>query len=99
MDDDSEVTELLEHKQLHVVKTCKNAKVLILSSDKSIPKHCIDKPILVLDYALLEKHSNAVSAFFWQKGRPNIVFIKKRLQRFSISLPSTYDKYLEEQIW
>jgi len=98
-DDDSDMTGLLERKQLHVVKTCKNAKVLILSSDKSIPKHCIDKPILVLDYALLEKHSNAVSAFFWQKGRPNIVFIKKRLQRFSISLPSTYDKYLEEQIW
>ena len=99
MDDDSDVTGLLERKQLHVVKTCKNAKVLILSSDKSIPKYCIDKPILVLDYDLLEKHSNAVSAFFWQKGRPNIVFIKKRLQRFSISLPSTYDKYLEEQIW
>jgi len=99
IDDDSDVTGLLELKQLNVVKTCKNAKVLILSSDKSIPKHCISKPVLVLDYDLLEKHSNAVSAFFWQKGRPNIVFLKKRLQHFSISLPSTYDKYVEEQIW
>lgn len=99
IDDDSDVTGLLELKQLNVVKTCKNAKVLILSSDKSIPKHCISKPVLVLDYDLLEKHNNAVSAFFWQKGRPNIVFLKKRLQHFSISLPSTYDKYVEEQIW
>ena len=97
--DDSGVLELLELKQLNVVKTCNNAKVLILSSEKSIPKSCIAKPILVLDYNLLEKHSNAVSAFFWQKGRPNIVFLKKRLQHFSISLPPTYEKYVEEQIW
>ena len=97
--DDSDVTGSLELKQLNVVKTCENAKVLILSSEKSIPKHCITKPILVLDYDLLAKHSNAVSAFFWQKGRPNIVFLKKRLQHFSISLPPTYEKYVEEQIW
>ena len=97
--DDSDLMESLELKQLNVVKTCKNAKVLILSSEKSIPKHCISKPILVLDYDLLAKHSNAVSAFFWKKGRPNIVFIKKRLQYFSISLPPTYEKYVEEQIW
>ncbi len=97
--DDSDLMGSLELKQLNVVTTCKNAKVLILSSEKNIPKHCISKPILVLDYDLLEKHSNAVSAFFWQKGRPNIVFIKKRLQHFSISLPPTYEKYVEEKIW
>ena len=86
-------------KQLNMAKTCKEAKVLILSSEKNMPKHCRAKPILVLDYDLLKKHSNAVAAFFWQKGRPNIVFLKKRLQHFSISLPPTYEKYVEEQIW
>lgn len=96
--DDSDV-DLLELKQLNVVKTCKNAEVLILSSETNIPKYCISKPILVLDYALLAKHKNAVSAFFWQKGRPNIVFIEKRLQHFSISLPPSYEKYVEEEIW
>lgn len=97
--DGSELIGSAGLKQLSIVETCKQAKVLILSNGKGIPKSCIDKPILVLDYELLVKHSNAVSAFFWQKGRPNIVFIKKRLEKYSISLPSTYDKYVEEQIW
>ena len=95
----ADIVESLELKPLNVVKACKNAKILILSSKKSIPKHCISKPILVLDYALLEKYTNAVSAFYWQKGRPNIVFLKKRLEYFSISLPPTYHKYIEDQIW
>lgn len=95
----SDEVESLELKQLNVVKTCKHAKVLILASEKTIPKHCISKPILVLDYDLLDKYTNAVSAFYWQKGRPNIVFLKNRLQNFSISLPSAYDKYVEEKIW
>jgi len=99
---DQEGSELIGSeglKQLHIVKTCKEAKVLILLNGKGIPRSCVDKPILVLDYELLTKYSNAVSAFFWQKGRPNIVFIKKRLEKYSISLPSTYDKYVEDKIW
>ena len=95
--DDSDVRGSL--KELNMAKTCKEAKVLILLSETNMPKYCLSKPILVLDYDLLEKHSNAVAAFFWQKGRPNIVFLKKRLQHFSISLPPTYEKYVEEQIW
>ncbi len=97
--DDSDVMGSLELRELNVVKTCKKAKVLILSSDQNIPKQCSAKPILVLEYNLLLKYDNAVSAFFWKKGRPNIVFISDRIKHFSISLPSSYDKYIEEKIW
>ena len=91
--------EMINSSEFKKVSSCKDASVLVITSEKEIPRQCTNKPMLVLEYDLLEKHSNAVSAFFWQKGRPNIVFIKKRLQRFSISLPPTYEKYVEEQIW
>ncbi|RLA70100.1 MAG: hypothetical protein DRG09_04090 [Epsilonproteobacteria bacterium] len=96
---DTKVFGLFDLAKFNVVKSCKKAKVMILSSEKTIPKGCNTKPILVLDYELLEKHDNAVSAFFWKKGRPNIVFISDRIKHFSISLPASYDKYIEEKIW
>ena len=91
--------KMINSSDFKKASSCKDASVLVITSDKEIPRQCESKPMLVLKYDLLEKHSNAVSAFFWQKGRPNIVFIKKRLQYFSISLPPTYEKYVEEQIW
>lgn len=86
-------------KKFNLVKSCKEAKVLILSTVVVVPKECQNKPILVLDYDLLTRYNNAVSAFFWKKGRPNIVFISDRVKKFSISLPPSYSKYVEDQIW
>ncbi|BDY11717.1 hypothetical protein [Hydrogenimonas cancrithermarum] len=43
----------------------------------------------------LKNKDVAIGAFFWQKGRPTLLFNKKLLQRHNISLPEKYRKYIE----
>ncbi|MBC8237760.1 MAG: hypothetical protein H8E76_05965 [Helicobacteraceae bacterium] len=96
---DKELLELLDVNRFNISDTCKDAGVLILQSSTSFSGACKDKPIVVLDYDILKDHKNAVAAFFWKKGRPNIVFIKDRIEKFNIVLPPSYEIYLEETIW
>ncbi len=59
----------------------------------------IRQPILVLEYGMLRHVSRAVGAYFWQKGRPNIIMIRSRLSRAGIRLPAEFDRYIENTLW
>lgn len=48
------------------------------------------------NYQKLLADSTYYGAFFWHKSRPNIVFIKDRLETNKIELPRTYEKYVED---
>lgn len=82
--------------QLQIVKDCSLADVVLLSSIKNIPKECSSKILFGTKYSHL-KNKNVIGAFFWQKGRPNILFYKKRLQKHHISLDKSFDKYIENE--
>lgn len=57
------------------------------------------RPVLfVTDYHLLEKSSDAVGAFYWRKGRSQLLFIKNRLDRYRIVLPEEYNDFLVEEL-
>ncbi len=88
----------INEKHLHTRKHCKDASILLLYSNTSIDNKCKNKIIFVLDYALLHKYRNAVGAFYWKKGRPNIVFIRPRLEKHKIKLNKSYDKYIEDSL-
>jgi len=79
---------------IKIVKKCEKADLVILSTTKNIPKECADKILFGTRYSHL-KNFNVIGAFFWQKGRPNILFYKKRLEKQNIKLNSSFDKYIE----
>jgi len=79
---------------LHIVTKCAKADLVILSTTKDIPKECSGKILFGTRYSHL-KNSNVIGAFFWQKGRPNILFYKKRLEKNSVELNPSFDKYIE----
>ena len=47
------------------------------------------------NYKKLLSDKKFFGAFFWNKSRPNIVFIKRRLEEKSIKLPKNYDQFVE----
>lgn len=96
---DQGVYKSLDTGILNIAKSCEDSEVLIVKKKLHLEEKCLQKPILVLDYDLLSVYDSSVSAFFWKKGRPNIVFIKSRLEKFDIKLPPSYEIYLEEEIW
>ncbi|EQB40106.1 hypothetical protein M947_03530 [Sulfurimonas hongkongensis] len=85
--------------RIHTTLECKKATIVILQDIKNLPKQCSNIIIFVLDYELLSQVPKSFGAFFWKKGRPNIVILKSRLKALSIQASSNLDPYLEEKIW
>ena len=81
--------------KIKIVKDCKEANLVILSTTKNIPKECLSKVLFGTRYSHL-KNPNVIGAFFWQKGRPNILFYQKRLDKHNIKLDPNFDKYIEK---
>ncbi len=84
-------------KNYNLSVTCKNADFYIIKNMDEISKNCFNETsyILVTNYQDYKKYKNVLGAIFWQKGRLNLIFKKRRLKELSISLPNQYDKYIE----
>jgi len=79
---------------LKIVTECKDADIIILSTTREIPEECSKKILFGSRYSHL-KNPNVIGSFFWQKGRPNILFYKKRLEKNNLKLDSSFDRYIE----
>lgn len=56
-------------------------------------------PILfVTDYRLLKYSPSIVGAFYWKKGRSQLLFIENRLDTFNVNLPQEYKNYIVETL-
>lgn len=95
--DSKRLQKILTDNIVNFVPVCSDADVAILET-KHV-KNCNKLPIITLKYELLKTYQNSVGSFFWQKGRPNIVFIAPRLKSQNISVGSKFDAFVEESIW
>jgi len=78
-----------------------DAQILIVSQERSMHKIDEDehKVIFVTRYALLKKYADlAIGGFFWQKGRPNIYFLRKNIQKHHIHLSPELEEYVEDRL-
>jgi len=80
------------HFQL--AKDCKKSNIVIIKHIKDITDECKDKILFGTKYQTLS-NKNVVGAFFWQKGRPNILFYKTRLDQHKITLDKDLEKYID----
>lgn len=101
----SDNKELLEefkkNSYLIVTDDCAVATLIVVEEKKSIEddENCRDKPIFVLNYELLKNIPESFGAFFWKKGRPNIVIVEPRTELQNIRVSSELDAYKEERVW
>jgi len=79
---------------LKIINTCCMADIVIISTIDNLPQQCQEKIIFGTRYSHL-KNPSVVGAFFWQKGRPNILFYQERLEKKNIQLDSSFNKYIE----
>ena len=80
---------------INIVTDCEKADLVILSTTTNIPKECEGKILFGSRYSHM-KNPHVIGSFFWQKGRPNILFYSKRLKEHNINLDSNFDRYIEE---
>lgn len=76
---------------------CEKAEVIVVESFDSVSKKCLKnaKYAIVTSYGAYKKDKDALGAIFWQKGRLNLIFRENKLQELGLSLPSSYDIYIE----
>ena len=92
---DSKNIKILESsKKLKNVLSCEESD-LVLTKTK-INSFC-KKKVLVFatNYLAFVKSPDAIGAFFYQKGRPNIIFREENLKKHNIILPKEFEKYIE----
>ena len=79
---------------INIVDDCKEADLVILSTTRNIPKECEEKILFGSRYSHMN-NPNVIGSFFWQKGRPNILFYQKRLKKHNINLDASFNRYIE----
>ncbi|WP_456399741.1 hypothetical protein [Persephonella sp.] len=75
---------------------CGKADIVILTKNESV-EGCRNKPIFTTKYYLLKQNPNAIGALYWHKGRPNIIIIKERLEKFNLIPPEELLQFIESE--
>lgn len=68
-----------------------NNALRTIKANKAIRKKLI---IFVTNYQLLSVSEDVVGAFYWRKGRPQLLFIKNRLDKHNVVLPEEYKSFM-----
>lgn len=94
------IAEFRKSSNLITTDDCDKANIVVVEDAKNIEdEDCKNKPIFVLNYNLLKDLPESFGAFFWKKGRPNIVIIKPRTLSHGIIVNRELEAYVEEKIW
>lgn len=75
------------------VQSCEEADIVVMTKS-SLPLKCQNKIVVGTRYRHI-KESFVIGAFFWQKGRPNILFKRQNLEARQIVLTSSLIDYIE----
>jgi len=83
-------------QEVKIVKEKKDADILIINKPNDIVKN---KIIFVTNYPLLKTYEGwVIGGFYWKKGRPNIIFLKKNLLKKHLSLPLSFNDFIEDEL-
>ena len=96
-------TVFKEAEHFLLVDKAEDADIILITSkseierlkDKTLSKHTV---LFTTRYRLLKSYDNIVGAFYWRKGRSQLVFIKERLENHQIKLPQNYTKFIIGQL-
>jgi len=93
--DDQEKRVVFYHiHNVNIVKDPQKADILFVYHNMDINS---DKPIFVGSYRLLKYYQNkAIGGFYWQKGRPNLLFLRSNLKKFGMHVDKTLQQYIAE---
>ena len=81
---------------IRIVENKEDADLLLINHTYGIKTN---KMIFVGKYSLLKEYKkHAIGGFYWQKGRPNLIFIHKNLLLNHINLPNDMLVFAEDKI-
>lgn len=93
-----ELEKRVYSKYFTLSKNCENANFVLINKTVDKEKLCNkeNKLFFTNNYKKLISDDKYYGAFFWNKSRPNIVFLNTRLKEKNILLPKSYDRFIED---
>jgi len=90
-----DIKYLDKNANIKITKDCKSADIVVINTLKSLSPECSKKVIFTTKYRLYSENENIIGAFFWQKGRPTVIFNRELLKQHNIVLSKSFQKYIE----
>jgi len=86
-----------------IVNKAEDADIVLITNKEDIErlrKKGISSGTILFatEYRLLKSYNEIVGAFYWRKGRSQLLFIGKRLKNHDITLSSSYRKFIIEKL-
>ncbi len=88
-----------EHEKSDIILVTDRSTLFKIMRERQWADKKDEKPILfVTDYRLLQYSFDIVGAFYWKKGRSQLLFIKNRLDAYNINLPREYEDFMVDEL-
>lgn len=106
---DKEYREVFRHsKRIFLSDKLEESDIILITNKSTLESilyrikantNVSKKPLLfVTNYHFLEKSDDILGAFYWRKGRSQLLFIKKRLEQHDITLPEEYQNFMIDEL-
>ena len=83
---------ILSSEYLKLTDKIEDSEIVIITKKEEI-KEIKDKIAFGTEKDFLEIDANIIGAFYWKKGVPEIIFIKKKLEKNNLQLLEGFEKY------
>lgn len=84
-------------KNLSLTPEIKKADIVLITNETELVNGH-NRLAFTIDVAVLREREEVIGAFYWEYGRPKIVFIQKRLEKAKITLAEPFEKYIVEEL-
>lgn len=104
---DKEYRDVFKHsKRIFLSDKLEEADIVLVTEERAlnnilfkVNKENGKKPIIfVTNYHFLKMSDEIVGAFYWRKGRSQLLFIKSRLNEYNITLPKEYQHFIIDEL-
>ncbi len=103
---DKELRQVFKHSnQIELSDSISHATIILLSSKEDLaPINALFSKggrlpiVFTTKYKLLKESHHIIGAFYWKKGRSQLLFIKNRLDKHQIYLPEKYRSFIVDEL-
>jgi len=89
---------ILDSAHLNLSSSPKTADIILVNHLNEVPKNSKHYLLFSTSYLVYKENENTVGAFYWDRGHIKIEFSRKRLLHKNIKLPSSFDKYIKDDL-
>lgn len=92
VNDDEYKKMILSSQYLKLTQKIEDSDIIIITKVEEI-NDIKDKVAFSVEKEFLDQNTNIIGAFYWNKGNPEIIFIKDRLEKYNLNLLESFKKY------